>query len=956
MSTENEGKLQWPAKKVRQTFIEFFEKKQKHTHWPSSSVVPYDDPTLLFTNSGMCQYKPIFLGQADPKTDLGKLVRAANSQKCIRAGGKHNDLEDVGKDVYHHTFFEMLGNWSFGDYFKEEAIAWAWELLVDVYKIDPDRLYATYFGGNKEQGLEPDLEAKNLWLKYLPEDRVMPFGMKDNFWEMGATGPCGPCTEIHYDRIGNRFVPERVNADLPDVVEIWNLVFMQFSREPDRSLRLLPKQNVDTGMGFERLTSVLQNKDSNYDTDIFKPVFDAIQKECKCGPYTRLVGAEDKDFTDMAYRVVADHIRTLTFAITDGAAPGTNGRDYVLRRVCRRAVRYGKEKLGAPPLFFNKLVPAVVEAFGEAFPELKKNPQRVQDIILAEEKIFTKTLDRGIATFKKITANMKSGDTIDGKNCAFLLTTFGFPLDLTELMAEEKGLSVDKKGFEVEMKAHSESSKGQQGAGGLQLKFEAEQVSIIKSKGISVTDDSPKYEWFSAGSGPKCSATVKAIYLGKVAFEDEAKEGTVCGLVLDRTSFYAEQGGQIFDKGLIETPSGVFEVTDCKVAAGYVLHIGTVKTGIIKVGTTCLACVDYERRADVAKNHTATHLLNFALREVLKTDVDQKGSLVMPNRFRFDFSSDRSVNPAEVVNVEKIVQSHIDAKYEVFSKPFSIADAKKINGLRAVFGEKYPDPVTVTSVGADLDAVLKNPQDEKWQGFSIEFCGGTHVANASEIGALSIVGEESIAAGTRRITAYTGAKAIEAAKLGEKLVSEAKKLTSEKDLGNVSKAITELNNTILTADIPLAFRARLKEIYEQMVEKKKQLQRASKGSIVEDAKKLAQEAKDSGAKFVVHVFNDAQGKSKVLSKALTAFAKVAPAIPILLVSETKAGGKMAGIANVPKELTSVLPANKWLGDSLAVCGGRGGGKPNYAQGASKNSTDMMKAVEFAKEMAQKTLG
>eukprot|EP00954_Amorphochlora_amoebiformis_P007875 608881-Amorphochlora_amoeboformis.AAC.1 len=706
-------------------------------------------------------------------------------------------------------------------------------------------------------------------------------------------------------------------------------------------------------MGFERLTSCLQNVDSNYDTDVFKGIFDAIQKECGCEPYTKKVGADDVSLKDMAYRVVADHIRTLTFAITDGAAPGANGRDYVLRRICRRAVRYGKEKLNAPPLFFNKLVPAVIKDFGEAYPEITKNPKRVQDIILSEEKIFTKTLTKGINEFARRTREMKKGDTIPGDVCANLLTTYGFPFDLTELMAEEKGLKVDEDGFNKAMEKHSEDSKGNTVAGEVQLKLQAEQVSMIEKMDITVTDDAAKYTWKSTGSGPTCNGILKAIYLGKVDFVQEAKEGTRCGLVLDKTNFYAEQGGQIFDIGEIKCGSGMFTVRETIVAAGYVLHVGVVKSGNISVGDKCVCDVDYARRALVAKNHTATHLLNFALRKVLKKEIEQKGSMVQPDRFRFDFGADKGTKMNQIKEVEDIVNAQINEKLPVYRHPVAIKEAKTINGLRAVFAEKYPDPVTVVSVGKDVKEILTTPDDKKWVNYSIEFCGGTHIANTQEIRKFVVVSEESTQAGTRRIVAYTNEAAEKAIAVGEKMEAEAKTLSELKDLKSVSEGILKIDANIRGGDIPLCSRARLQSVSKSMVDKKKKLMKqagaASKTAALDQAKKLAEEAKNSGAKFVVSVL-DAQGKSKVVTKALNEFVKIVQ-IPVLFLSEVKAGGKMTAIASVPKEKSGNFPAGSWLGEVMKVVGGKGGGRPHYAQGASKDSTKMADAIEAGKAYA-----
>ena len=420
---------------LRQMFVDFFADIE-HTYVHSSSVIPLDDPTLLFANAGMNQFKPIFQGTVDPKSDMGRLIRAANSQKCIRAGGKHNDLDDVGKDLYHHTFFEMLGNWSFGDYFKKEVIPWAWKLLTEVYKMPKDRLYITYFGGDESKGLPPDDDAKNIWLSLgIAPERVLPFDMKDNFWMMGDVGPCGPCSEIHFDRIGGRDAAYLVNMDDPDVLEIWNLVFMEFNMEPDGTLKKLPKQNIDCGMGLERLTSVIQGKRSNYDTDLFQPLFTAIQKATGCRPYTGKIGKEDVDGVDMAYRVLADHARTLTIALSDGGRPDNTGRGYVLRRILRRAVRYGTEKLGAKPGTFATLVDAVIEILGDFFPEIRKDPETVKEIMNEEEEQFLKTLSRGQRLLERTINKMPQGSTtLPGDIAWRLYDTYGFPVDLTQLM------------------------------------------------------------------------------------------------------------------------------------------------------------------------------------------------------------------------------------------------------------------------------------------------------------------------------------------------------------------------------------------------------------------------------------------------------------------------------------------------------------------------------------------
>ncbi|KAG2441289.1 hypothetical protein HYH02_009882, partial [Chlamydomonas schloesseri] len=682
----------WSGARTRAAFNEFFETKA-HTYWASSSVVPHNDPTLLFTNAGMNQFKPVFLGTVDPNSDMGKMKRACNSQKCIRAGGKHNDLDDVGKDVYHHTFFEMLGNWSFGDYFKEEAISWAWELLTQVYKLPADRLYATYFRGDPAMGLPADDEAKAIWLRFLPEARVLPYGNKENFWEMGDQGPCGPCTEIHFDRIGGRDAADLVNADDPNVLEIWNNVFIQFNREPDGSLKPLPAKHVDTGMGLERITSVLQGKMSNYATDLFGPIFDAIQAVTGARDYTDKIGKDDSDGVDMAYRVVADHIRTLSFSIADGARPGNEGRDYVLRRILRRAVRYGREKLGAKEGFFAGLVDVVVAHFGGFFPELVKQRDTIFNVLREEEAAFSRTLIKGIERFKKAAAGAADGK-IPGPEAFVLWDTFGFPVDLTQLMAEERGLTVDMAAYEAAMaEAREKSRQSGKKTAGTGLKFEAEATGWLQANSIPLTvravyccvnggrTTRPKY------GGADVSAKVLAI-LTSTGFQTSSKEaeGGLVGLVLDTTSFYAESGGQIGDLGAIRTSGGAtVNVTDCQVAAGYVLHVGEVAEGAeqeVAVGATVTVSVDYERRGLIKPNHTFTHVLNYALKSILGDHVDQKGSIVLPDKLRFDFSNAGPVEAAQLAAVEKICRDAVAAGMPVFGAEVPLAQAKSINGLR----------------------------------------------------------------------------------------------------------------------------------------------------------------------------------------------------------------------------------------------------------------------------------
>lgn len=932
---------------MRSAFVDYF-KEKGHTYWPSSSVVPMNDPTLLFANAGMNQYKPIFLGTADPTSDLAKLKRACNSQKCIRAGGKHNDLDDVGKDTYHHTMFEMLGNWSFGDYFKEEAIAMAWGLLTEVYGMDKDRLYASYFGGDERLGLGPDLEARDIWRKYLPEERVLPFDAKDNFWEMGDQGPCGPCSEIHYDRIGGRCVPELVNMDDPDVLEIWNIVFIQYNKEADGELKQLPSKHVDTGAGLERVTSILQDKRSNYATDIFMPIFDAVQKATKFErPYGDKIGAEDPDNVDMAYRVVADHIRTLCFAIADGARPGNEGREYVLRRVLRRAVRYGRQTLNGPEGFFSSLVDVVVERFGHAYPELVEKKEYIREVIRDEEESFSKTLIKGIAQFKKF-AEATKGKELSGKDAFVLYDTFGFPPDLTQLMAEEMGMTVDMAGFEVSLEEAKEISRASQKKGAAAaLKFQAEATAWLSSKGIDYTDDSFKY----IQGDMEC--TVRAI-MTKDGFVDSTKDvapGEPLGLVLDKTPFYAEAGGQIADTGAIRCGEVSFNVEDVVSAAGFVLHLTSAADSTVKVGDAISACVDYERRSHIAPNHTFTHVLNYALLKVLGDTVEQRGSIVMEDKLRFDFANNGAVSAEDLAKVEAICGEFISNPRDVFAKEVPLAQAKQIAGLRAVFGEVYPDPVRVVSVGQPVDELINNSGDHG--AFAIEFCGGTHLTNTSQAGDFVLVSEEGISKGVRRIVGVTGKEAKDAIEAGEGLKNrmEAALALDPKDIGELH---TQLKLEIDAAVISATTKAQLRKQHQILVDKvlaeMKRQSAAMKAIAVEAATKAADDAATAGKKALVMTLEGIGLDSKAMQEAGNAIAKSHPGMPAMFFSE--GDDKVMAVAVVPKEVSKTLAAGEWVKGALEALGGKGGGKPIFAQGTGPNKAAIPDAMSIAEEFAK----
>ena len=939
--------------------MDFFAQRA-HTVVPSSPVVPHDDPTLLFTNAGMNQFKPLFLGQVEPGSPLEGLTRAADTQKCIRAGGKHNDLDDVGKDTYHHTFFEMLGSWSFGDYFKAETIAWAWEFLTETMGLPGDRLYATYFGGDEAGGLAPDDEARELWLRHLPPERVLPGNMKDNFWEMGDTGPCGPCSELHYDRIGNRDAAALVNADDPDVLEVWNLVFIQYDRAAGGKLRQLPAKHVDTGMGLARLVSVLPDVRSNYDTDVFTHLFDAIREQTNARPYEGKLGADDTYGIDTAYRVIADHIRTLTFAITDGAVPSNEGRGYVLRRVLRRAVRYGRQKLDAKPGFFAALVPALVEQLGDAFPELRTNPDRVQAIIQDEEESFGRTLDRGIKHFEDL-ASHSDGTQVSGPDAFQLYDTFGFPIDLTQLMAEERGMTVDVAGFEAEMQAQRERSRASSKFGDDKpLTLDAEATGKLKHLNVKPTDDADKFH------GRDIGARVAVIWDG-TDFDEAVDAGDVrrIGVVLNKTNFYAEMGGQEADHGRLlvtreaGTPNGggEFKVDDVRAFGGYVVHIGRVVRGEIRTGDMVQCHVANQRREPITHNHTATHLLNLGLRHALGTACEQRGSSVAPDRLRFDFDHAKPVTTEEAAAAETLVRAKINADLKVFAELAPLEEAKKISGLRAVFGEKYPDPVRVVSVGVPVADLLANPESEQWDDISIEFCGGVHAMGAGALGAFAIVQEEGIAKGVRRVVAVTGDEARQAAEAAKQLaerVAAAQALEGDA-LITEAKALGEaIDSTTLSVVDKAALRASHAKLQEKLkVAAKAKAAEAAKAA-VESARALAEAipADATSAALAIECGSD----RGALQAAMKSIAQVRPDTAVILVSADTDADSLAILAQVPKPIVGRgLKAGDWVKAAAAVVGGKGGGRPEQAQGGGSGAAKLPEVLTTAEQFAADTI-
>ena len=860
------------AKEIRETFKRYFEERGHHIV-PSAPMVIKDDPTLMFTNAGMNQFKDIILGNKD-----AQWRRVADSQKCLRVSGKHNDLEEVGHDTYHHTMFEMLGNWSFGDYFKHEAIDWAWDLLVNVYGLNPKNLYATVFEGDDSIGVSRDDEAATFWEAHLPKDHILNGNAHDNFWEMGDTGPCGPCSEIHIDLRSEEekaAVPgaSLVNKDNPLVIEIWNLVFMQYNRKVDGSLEPLPNKVIDTGMGLERLCMALQGKKSNYDTDVFQPLIGKLGEMCgkKYG--------DNKD-VDIAMRVVADHVRTIAFSVADGQLPSNAKAGYVIRRILRRAVRYGYTFLGFKEAFMYRLIDTLIDNMGDAYPEIKAQADLIKHVTKEEEDAFLRTLDTGMKLIEKVIADTKAaGKTVvDGKEAFTLYDTFGFPLDLTELILRENGMTVNEEEFNVEMQKQKQRARNA--------------AAVEATDWVELKDGVTEFVGYDL---TECDVNI--LRYRKVT----QKNKSFYQIVLDRTPFYAEMGGQVGDRGSLTLGDEVVEVTDTKRENNLPVHI-TAKLPS-DVNATLHAAIDLNARHATECNHTATHLLHAALRQVLGTHVEQKGSYVDPVSLRFDFSHFRKVTPEEIRQVEHLANKMIrTAIPREEHREMPIDEARQM-GAMALFGEKYGDRVRVIKYGD-----------------SVELCGGTHVPNTGNIGMVRIVSESSIAAGIRRIEAITGASVEDMLDKIQDTLGHVKEL-----LNNAPDAITALQKSLAeNADL------------------KKQVDDFMKQRIAILAKQLMNEGKEmNGINVIMLTGNRLPDVVKGVALAikadcLTATAFLAateyegkPMLTVMLSEDLVKAGKNAG--------------NIVRGAAKCIQGG-GGGQPHFAQAGGRNPQGLEDAL------------
>ncbi|XP_026053891.1 alanine--tRNA ligase, mitochondrial [Carassius auratus] len=954
---------EFTSKRVRRKFIDFFKEGYEHRVVSSSPVRPRGDPSLLFVNAGMNQFKPILLGCPDPRSEMASYRRVVNSQKCVRAGGKHNDLEDVGKDVYHHTFFEMLGNWSFGDYFKVEACGMAWRLLTEEYGIPADRLYVSYFSGDEVNGLPADEETRQIWLSMgVQPDHVLPFGMKDNFWEMGETGPCGPCTEIHYDHVGNRNAASLVNADSPDVVEIWNLVFMQYNRESGGSLRPLPQCSVDTGMGLERLVTVLQGKRSNYDTDLFTPLMSAIHQCSKAPAYQGRTGEADVGQVDMAYRVVADHIRTLSVCIADGVYPGMTGAELVLRRILRRAVRFSTEVLQAPEGALASLVPTVAHILGDSYPELHTESERIMDLINQNEAQFLSSLKQGRRVIDRTISNMDKDFVIFPAAVAWSLhRNLGFPLDLIDLMLEEKGKMVDKKEMAVfEEEYEKLKSQPEEDDEDRVDQLDLHSLAELQNQGVPHTDDSPKY-CYSMGTDGKyvfqpCRASVLALYCDG-SLVSEVNVGQHCGVILDQTSFYAEQGGQAHDQGYF-TKDGLqdvlFPVKSVRLAGGYVVHQVTAAE-TLRTGDQVQLHLDEANRTGCMVKHTATHLLNFALRELLGPSVSQQGSHCTANRLRFDFSVKGSLSVSELQQVEELVQNIIRQNAKVYVEEIPLSKAKQITGLRTI-DEVYPDPVRVVSVAMPVSDLLNSNSTEQ---ASVELCCGTHLLRTGAIKDFVIVSERQMVKGISRILAVTGDEAKKARETAQDMQEELESLAVQVGAASslsipaaqrLSKEVGLLMNVVDITAIPQWQRRELQT-------RLKAMQKTSNNTIRKlEIKEAAMKAKEllvkhSNKPVVVDLIHT--DSISVLMKTVLQMSKSTPDSMVMLLSHLQLSGKVLCACQVPKGSASGS-ALKWAHSVCARLGGNADGSTDVAKGVGKAAklTDVTDILHWAEEFAQ----
>ena len=869
------------AKEIRESFKKFFE-EHGHLIVPSAPMVIKDDPTLMFTNAGMNQFKDIILGNREPKSR-----RCTDSQKCLRVSGKHNDLEEVGHDTYHHTMFEMLGNWSFGDYFKKEAISWAWEYLVDVLKINPANLYATVFEGSPEEGLSRDDEAASYWEQFLPKDHIINGNKHDNFWEMGDTGPCGPCSEIHIDL---RTEEEKkavsgaslVNKDNPHVIEIWNLVFMQYNRKADQSLEPLPNHVIDTGMGFERLCAVMQNKNSNYDTDVFQPMIQEIG---------RMSGAKygDDEKKDVAMRVIADHVRAIAFSIADGQLPGNAKAGYVIRRILRRAVRYGYTFLGFQEAFMYKLLPTLINDMGDAYPELDAQKVLISKVIKEEEEAFLRTLATGINLLDGVMEQTRKGGStvIDGKQAFMLFDTYGFPLDLTELICMEQGMTVDLESFNQEMQKQKERARN--------------------AAAVETGDWTTLAEGETAFVGwDKTESPCHILRYRKVV----QKKRTFYELVLDVTPFYAEMGGQVGDRGVLVSDTEKVEIVDTKRENNLPIHITNELPKHPEAAFIAQVNID-KRRASEA-NHTATHLLDEALRQVLGTHVEQKGSLVTPDYLRFDFSHFQKVTPEELRQVERIVNQHVreDIPLEEF-REMPIDEARQMGAI-ALFGEKYGDKVRVVRFGG-----------------SVELCGGCHAGSTGRIGLFRIISESSVAAGVRRIEAVTGS-------------------TAEESVYVMQDAMTALGNLMNNAkDLPAA----VQKAIEDNAELKKEVESYLREKEDQMKERLLGMAENIGGVKVV------KAKLKISADVVKNLAfKLANDVPesLLVVIGSVSGDKPMITVMLSKDLVKDhgLNAGNMVREAAKLISGGGGGAPHFATAGGKNVDGLNAAIDKVVELAR----